>query len=1043
VGGEAIPRGVVRALAQDRAGFLWVATGDGVLRYDGHRFRPAERPVEKPAARGGAEAPRRHLGWVRTLLATRDGRLWMGTAVDGLVAHDPASDALIDAKDPALGSAPSPTITALAEDSDGSVWAGTVGAGLQHYQPASGRHRHFRAAGGSLPDDRVRALLRARDGTLWVGHARGLARRLPGATAEAPPRFEALPALGGAQVQALAEARDGRLWAGTQQGGLFLLDPASGQATALAAPAQPGDGRPGAVTALAEDAEGVMWVGRSSGIHLHDARSGRALRALRHDRARPEGLAGHEVATLLHDADGAVWVGGPGIGLQRHEPGQGAISVHAPRTGGMPAAAAERGADLRGLLQHSDGTLWAADHEGRLLLMDAGLALQRTLPAFEAAGQPLRIRALLEAEQGRVWLGAEGQLLLVDRQGRLLRRLPHAGGITHQMQRSADGSLWVGSHDGLYRLAPGASEVQRVPLADGQVLEGDVYDTVAAPDGSLWVASVKGLFRIGPGQAVLQPVPAASAEAALASPVVIGLLLDRQQRLWVDTAGAGLHRLLAWDGRQARFDRVSQRHGLQRRPFGASLQADGEGRIWTHLHVHDPEADTLHTLTAAERVGFGTGWLRARAQAPDGRLFFGGSRGLLVVQPELFRAPVRKAPLRLTELRINGQPQPLPHPPAPLKLTREQRSLALQFAALDYADPTRHRYAYRLEGHDADWVPTEPDMRMASYSNLEPGRYTLRVRSAPRDGPWRDDELALPLQVLPAWWQRAEFKLLAMLLGLSSLWALLHWRTRRLRAQRRLLEAAVAARTAELEATRAELEDRVQARTRELAEASAAAEAANRAKTAFLQNVSHEMRTPLNAILGLTYLAHAEAGPGNQQRRLDQVTLAAKQLLALINEVLERARLEAGSSAPAIELPRTPVLPEGTPLPQFGGERVLLAEDEPVNQLVAVGVLERAGLVVDVAENGAQALQLAARQPYALVLMDLQMPELDGLAATRALRATEAGRELPIVALSAFAFDEDRRRCLEAGMNDHLSKPVNPAELLHTVRRWLRQPTGQ
>ena len=205
------------------------------------------------------------------------------------------------------------------------------------------------------------------------------------------------------------------------------------------------------------------------------------------------------------------------------------------------------------------------------------------------------------------------------------------------------------------------------------------------------------------------------------------------------------------------------------------------------------------------------------------------------------------------------------------------------------------------------------------------------------------------------------------------------------------------------------------------------------------------MRTPLNAILGLTYLAQAEVSPGPQQRRLGQVTTAAQQLLKLISEVLERARREAGGAAVLAAEAKPPPAPPpgtppGTPQPHFNGERVLLAEDEAVNQLVAVGILERAGLVVDVAENGLQALRLATATRYALVLMDLQMPEMDGLAATRALRATAVGQDLPIVALSAFAFDEDRQRCLDAGMNDHVSKPVNPAELLHTVRRWLRAP---
>ena len=124
----------------------------------------------------------------------------------------------------------------------------------------------------------------------------------------------------------------------------------------------------------------------------------------------------------------------------------------------------------------------------------------------------------------------------------------------------------------------------------------------------------------------------------------------------------------------------------------------------------------------------------------------------------------------------------------------------------------------------------------------------------------------------------------------------------------------------------------------------------------------------------------------------------------------------------------------------YAGRRILLAEDDPVNQEVSRLLLEEAGLVVDVADNGAQALDLARRNAYDLALMDLQMPVLNGLDATRAIRELPGGRALPIVALTANAFDEDRQRSLAAGMDDHVSKPIEPEVLFAAVLRWLSVP---
>jgi CheY-like chemotaxis protein/anti-sigma regulatory factor (Ser/Thr protein kinase) len=125
----------------------------------------------------------------------------------------------------------------------------------------------------------------------------------------------------------------------------------------------------------------------------------------------------------------------------------------------------------------------------------------------------------------------------------------------------------------------------------------------------------------------------------------------------------------------------------------------------------------------------------------------------------------------------------------------------------------------------------------------------------------------------------------------------------------------------------------------------------------------------------------------------------------------------------------------------YTGTRILLAEDEPVNQEVSRGLLEDVGLMVDLAEDGLQALDLAKQNTYALILMDMQMPHMNGVEATMAIRALPAYAHTPILAMTANAFDEDRQRCFDAGMNDHISKPVDPDRLYETLLGWLVRST--
>ena len=168
---------------------------------------------------------------------------------------------------------------------------------------------------------------------------------------------------------------------------------------------------------------------------------------------------------------------------------------------------------------------------------------------------------MAQARDGTLWLGTDSALYQFTRDHRQLRVLPHAGGLTRQLLASTDGSLWVGTQDGVFRLQPGTAAIVRVAQHAGQSLRADINALAEASDGSVWVGSGKGLFRIAAGEHELRSV-ACDADAGLGNPSVIGLLFDRQQTLWVDTAVTGLHRMHHWDGQHAAFERISERHGI-------------------------------------------------------------------------------------------------------------------------------------------------------------------------------------------------------------------------------------------------------------------------------------------------------------------------------------------------------------------------------------------------------------------------------------------------------------------------------------------------
>lgn len=790
--------GVVTALAEDDQGFVWAGTAVGLVRHDGYQLRPV-------AITDASSAGRTATRFVRTLLAVPGGQIWAGLEGEGLARLDTRQGRWTLYKPEAGGTgARSPgTVHALAAEASGALWIGTTGGGLYRLTPGAGHFERVAHAGnGRLPDDRVQALRLGRDGQLWVGTWRGLVRKRPGAD-----RFEPVPLQGagggaaGSAVTMLGEGPDARLWVGLRDGGLALLDPATAQVTWV----EHGSGGNGVSFAVASSTE--VWVGRTDGLDLRDARSGALLQRLQRSLHKPWGLAGHNVVALLRDASGQMWVGSYGGGIQRHTPSEGIWVRRGEGADGSPFA----DGDVRSLHQLRSGEIWAGTPTGAVAVLDDRLALRtqllpQSLPGGIAGFKGGLAGAITEAADGSVWVGSDTGIYVFSPDRRLLAHHAVGGVRTRRLLAAADGSLWAATQDGVHRLQPGAQRFERVMRRDGGTLAGNVNALAQSADGTVWVGSVSGLWRVPPDTDRLHAVPTDDG-AALQGEVVLGLLIDRRGRLWVDT-NSGLYVWRDLQQASARFERIGGTADLEPGSFGANLLEDRDGRIWTHQHMHDPRDGSVQELGVADGVDFGTGWFRSYAQLSDGRLLFGGSTGVLVVEPSRVRRWAYRPPTVVTDVRINGERQPVARLHPVLRLSPQERALSIEFAALDLTQPDRNRYRYRLDGYDAQWTETGADFRVASYGNLPPGAYRLQVQGSNRMGDWSPRLLQLDVQVLPAWWQTWWARAVALAVLLLAVWTLVQLRTRLLRRRQAVLEDAVRARTGELEALSRQLQQK-------------------------------------------------------------------------------------------------------------------------------------------------------------------------------------------------------------------------------------------
>ena len=551
------------------------------------------------------------------------------------------------------------------------------------------------------------------------------------------------------------------------------------------------------ITALVQDTRGLIWIGTQTGLVRYD---GYRFRKFVYDASTPFSLAGDYVHSLALASDGRLWVGTINDGISVFDPASEQFENfrHDPKKPGSVS-----GGSIWAFASDGRGGMWIATDQG-LDYLPVGSKhfthFKLALTGRRAAKARIR-RA--RCRMGRFW---RWRKRATDQSGRARRkpggapvsrqsRLGGGAGFAHpacdqiagqprrqRLGRNRGGRGALAARPG--QASPGRFEV----LTDerGKALASYVYALAEDGQGRIWIGTQNGLWLHEPVARSLIALPAEpNRPDGLVSDFIDGLLFDRGGRLWVAT-DKGLARLKSRDGKLARFEHVNALLGQPGKALGENLLEDSQGRIWTAETVIDPVTPRMTPLTLAHGMDIGTSWIGSHAQTRDGLLLYGGTQGVAIIDPAQFRAGDYAPPLVVTELKINGEavaPMMLASPApkgasataASLTLKPAQRNFSIEFAALDYAEPKKNRYQYRLLGYEKNWINTDAGHRVAAYGNLWPGQYALQVRSSNRQGQFGAHELTIALHVLPAWWQSAWFWVLALLLAGSMLFGAFRW----------------------------------------------------------------------------------------------------------------------------------------------------------------------------------------------------------------------------------------------------------------------------
>jgi len=1073
----------VRALLRDTTGNLWVGTDDGLAL-----LPPGSRRFIN-YRRDGGDAESLRDSFIMSLYQDESGLVWIGTRAGGVSRWNPRSWQMGGLRPAWLRDQ---AVFAFADAPGGDVWVASLG-GLFRYNPRTGAAAGIDAVLGrrnALGDRRVTALRTSRDGSLWIGTmAEGLKRL------HADGRLQSYPvspgragAISSGGVMSIAEARDGRIWIGTYAGGVNIIDPSSGTVRQLPFGTNSRAISGGIVTAILEDSQGRFWLGtEGNGVTVVDGRAN-LLRRFGHDQADMHSLPSNTVYSLGMDKAGRVWIG-TGSGIARVPNAEATPQelrlepVSTGRGGGSEVA--------YGLVSDPRGGMWISGNAG-LLYLDPQSDSTRVYHREDGLqGEEFSFGAYFRLRDGRICFGGPGGFNIFDPREMRESRAPPAVLLTHidvlGAPASGDAPYWTRQQLDLDHRAS-------IVSLDFSVLE---YTT---PDHTRLSYRLPGLSdqwidlgaqrritltNLEAGSHTLE-VRAASADSPWsAQPLHFSIHRDPVpwRTPWAYALYASLFLALV-------TLRVARQHQKLRAMMRTQeyLESQVEART-AELVVSNQrlaeaaraKSDFLdrmsHELRTPMNGVVGMTELLSRtlltpAQAQLTRTISSSARILLrIVNDLLDLSKIRAGKVELEKIPVDLG-QVLEECASLFAAAAESKRLQLvvcppaQWRRALLGDPLRLRQiVMNLIGNAMKFTVSGEIVVRADVEPVGEGRAALRISVADTGIGMDDAVLARIFEPFTQADEKTTRQYGGTGLGLSICRELASLMGGEITVTSRPQVGSTFCLQLSLpigdqlgtEAALTPLPVQISTRSPSLAEALQRLCAMLDLPQAGNDGCVDEpgMARLVDAATESERLAGLLAGAAPGRRGLVVVATSAecerlglRMLLpegAILSRPVTRQSLRdaliaaMGSTAGARALRNASAASVAGKLARLRGN-VLLVEDDPVNAAVAEGYLAESGCHCTWVTSATAALSLAQTQRFDLILMDLNMPDMDGIAATLRLREAEAqrgGSRTPIIALTAHDAQGHRERVLRAGMDDILSKPCTLQEFHALVARWL------
>lgn len=871
---------------------MWFGTKDGLNRYDGRNFVIYQHnPFDSTSISDS---------YVTKLLEDRRGRIWIGTLSGEVNVFNRETENFcnIPIENEQSQKVITNEITDIAEGPDGTIWVATKGDGLinilvDDQNICNYNYRQFLhdpADDQSLSSSRVGNLFFDDHHTFWIGTEEGLNQFHESSVSFTRTQFntkhpDAPASSGENKITSMHVSHDGAFWIGVQSG-LVKFDRDSGNYEFYPNQYEVFEYGWGSINRIVEDHTGSLWLGTVAGLMRFDPLT-KHFTYYRHDPLNSQSLSYNIISSLLIDKTGILWIGtsGQGINLLDFKANRFATLVRTPNPSSRIT-----GFSIRSILEDNSGDVWiSADvlyhwnrETGEMKSFETSSDLIDNLGNTDAY-------SMIQSSDGLLWFASSQGLFRhnpITNQTRLYKYSPgDETGLTNQAVNAVfqdrAGTIWIATHNHFSKMTDElAGTFQHYRYQPSELSIGIARPVIFQDvDGIFWLGTANGLIRFDPNVETFNTFQNHPEQpSSLSNNHIKSIVEDPVQPekyLWIGTSG-GLNK---FDYRAGLFEHYTVQDGLPNEVVYGILP-DEEGNLWLStnrgLSRFNPQANTFRNFDVFDGLQsneFNTG---AYFKSKSGELFFGGIEGLNYFYPNAIQDNPHIPPIVLTNLRLGNRNVTVKSDPDRLSasipevneiiFSHEDDVITFEFAALDYSAPDKNRYAYMLEGFNDNWIDAD-NIGTATYTNLPHGNYTLRVRGSNNDGIWNDDGLALAVIVTPPWWHTWWAYIMYALIFLNALYLLRRYELNRFNLKN------------QLDLERVEIDS-----LRKL----------DQLKSHFFANISHEFRTPLTLIIGQIETLFDSEEDRNRKKKLISVNNNAEQLLALINQLLDLSKLEAG-----------------------------------------------------------------------------------------------------------------------------------------------------